>query len=65
MLNPDFRDMLSALCDENAEFLLIGAYALAANAYLGILIADRELNGALEEGTQDAHITASDSPGPR
>ncbi len=65
MLNPDFRDMLSALCDENAEFLLIGAYALAANAYLGILIADRELNGALEEGTQDAPATASDSPGPR
>ncbi len=31
MLNPDFRDMLSALCDENVEFLLIGAYALAAH----------------------------------
>ena len=30
MLNPDFRDMLSALCNENAEFLLVGAYALAA-----------------------------------
>ncbi len=31
MLNPDFRDMLSALCNENAEFLLVGAYALAAH----------------------------------
>jgi hypothetical protein len=30
LLNPDFRDMLSALCDENAEFLLVDAYALAA-----------------------------------
>jgi len=30
LLNPDFRDMLSALCNENAEFLLVGAYALAA-----------------------------------
>jgi hypothetical protein len=30
-LNPDFRDMLSALCDEGAEFLLVGAYAMAAH----------------------------------
>jgi predicted nucleotidyltransferase len=29
LLNPDFRDMLSALSDERAEFLLVGAYALA------------------------------------
>jgi hypothetical protein len=27
MLNPDFRDMFSALCDEGVEFLLVGAYA--------------------------------------
>ncbi len=31
LLNPDFRDMLSALCNENVEFLLVGAYALAAH----------------------------------
>jgi hypothetical protein len=31
VLNPDFRDMLSALCDEKVEFLLVGAYALAAH----------------------------------
>lgn len=31
MLNPDFRDMLSALSDEAAEFLLVGAYALAVH----------------------------------
>ena len=31
MLNPDFRDMLSALCEESAEFLLVGAYAPAAH----------------------------------
>ena len=30
LLNPDFRDMLSALCAEKAEFLIVGAYALAA-----------------------------------
>jgi hypothetical protein len=31
VLNPDFRDMLSALYAEGAEFLLVGAYALAAH----------------------------------
>jgi len=30
-VNPDFRDMLSALCDAGADFLVIGAYALAAH----------------------------------
>jgi hypothetical protein len=31
MLNPDFRDMLSALCVHKVEFLLVGAYAMAAH----------------------------------
>lgn len=31
MLNPDFRDMLSALSEEGVEFLLVGAFALAAH----------------------------------
>jgi predicted nucleotidyltransferase len=31
MLNPDYRDMLSALSDEGVEFLLVGAFALAAH----------------------------------
>ena len=31
MLNPDFRDMLSLLYDGGVEFLLVGAYALAAH----------------------------------
>lgn len=31
MLNPDFREMLSALTEEDAEFLVIGAYALAVH----------------------------------
>ena len=31
MLNPDFRDMLSALSARQAEFLLVGAYALAGH----------------------------------
>ncbi len=35
LLNPDFRDMLSALCDEEVEFLLVGAYALAVQSAAG------------------------------
>ena len=30
-MNPDFRDMLSALCDANADFLIVGAYAMAVH----------------------------------
>ena len=30
-LNPDFKDMLSALSDAGVEFVLVGAYALAAH----------------------------------
>lgn len=31
MLNPDFRDMLSAFSDRRVEYLLVGGYALAAH----------------------------------
>lgn len=31
MLNPDFRDILSEFCGAGIEFLLVGAYALAAH----------------------------------
>lgn len=31
MLNPDYRDMLSAFEDESVEYLVVGAYALAAH----------------------------------
>jgi hypothetical protein len=34
MLNQDYRDMLSCLRDEAVEFLLVGAYALAAHGYV-------------------------------
>src|SRR5439155_7399665 len=30
LLNPDFRDMLSILNEEKVEYLVVGAYALAA-----------------------------------
>src|SRR5690606_26872519 len=31
MLNPAFRDMLSAFSAENVEYLVVGAFALAAH----------------------------------
>ena len=33
MLNNDYKDMLRALLDEQVEFLLVGAYALACHGY--------------------------------
>jgi len=34
ILNPDFSDMLSALNARKAEYMVVGAYALAAHGYL-------------------------------
>ena len=31
MLNPDFRDILSAFTEEQVDFIIVGAYALAAH----------------------------------
>ena len=33
MLNPDFKEMLLCLRDEGVEFLVVGAYALAAHGF--------------------------------
>jgi hypothetical protein len=33
MWNEDYKEMLSALCAENVEFIPIGAYALAAHGF--------------------------------
>jgi hypothetical protein len=30
VLNPDFRDILSAFIEKRVEFIVVGAYALAA-----------------------------------
>jgi len=32
-MNPNFRDLLSALIAEGAEFLIVGAYALAVHGF--------------------------------
>jgi predicted nucleotidyltransferase len=33
MLNNDYKDMLSALSEANVEYILVGAYAIAAHGY--------------------------------
>lgn len=33
MLNPDYQDILQIFSDEAVEYLLVGAYALAAHGY--------------------------------
>jgi len=33
MLNPDFKDILSCLRDERVDFIVVGAYALAAHGF--------------------------------
>ena len=33
MFNPDFKDMLRALSDAQIDFLLVGAYAVAAHGH--------------------------------
>jgi hypothetical protein len=33
MLNPDFKEMLSCLKGEGVEFIVVGAYALAAHGF--------------------------------
>ena len=51
-MNPDYRDMLSALSEEGVEFLVVGAYALAAHGLpratgdIDILIRPTEANAS-------------------
>jgi len=33
MLNPDFKEMLSCLKEEEVDFIVVGAYALAAHGF--------------------------------
>ncbi|MCP4346824.1 MAG: hypothetical protein GY795_15015 [Desulfobacterales bacterium] len=34
MLNPDFKDMLSVFSEERVEYMVVGAYALAAHGFV-------------------------------
>jgi predicted nucleotidyltransferase len=33
MLNQDFRDILSAFCDEKVDFIVVGAYAMSFHGF--------------------------------
>jgi hypothetical protein len=33
MLNQDYKEMLSTLLEEKVNFILVGAYAMAAHGY--------------------------------
>ena len=52
MLNPDFKDMLSCLKGEGAEFLVVGAYALAAH---GFPRATGDIDIWVRSGPENAH----------
>lgn len=76
MLNPDFRDMLSAFAAEDVEFLVVGAYALAAHGVpratgdLDLWIrpatenADRVLRALREFGAPTTELTREDLVSP-
>ena len=72
MLNPDFRDMLWCLTEEKVEFLIVGAYALAAHGLpratgdIDILVrreaenAQRVLRAIVKFGAPTAHLSEQD-----
>ena len=76
MLNRDYRDMLSAFDEENVEYLVVGAYALAAHGApratgdLDLWIrptpenADRALRALKVFGAPTHDLTASDLADP-
>ena len=52
LLNPDFRDMLSAFNEEKVEYLLIGAYALAVH---GVPRATGDMDIWIRSTSENAH----------
>ena len=76
MLNPDFKEMLSCLKDEKAEFLVVGAYALAAHGFpratgdLDIWVrnssenAQRVMQALLKFGAPSSHLSVDDFTAP-
>ena len=54
MLNPDFRDMLSCLNEEGVDFIVVGAYALAAH---GLVRATGDIDGAPTSGLSAEDFT--------
>ncbi len=51
LLNPDFRDMLSAFSDERVEFMVVGAFALAAH---GVVRATGDIDLWIQRSAENA-----------
>lgn len=76
MLNPDFRDMLWCLTEEKVDFLIVGAYALAAHGLpratgdIDILVrrdaenAGRIMRAVAKFGAPTSHISEEDFMSP-
>jgi len=72
LLNSDFRDILFAFCEEKVEFMLVGAYAVAAHGVprapgdIGLWIkcsqenADRVLSALKRFGAPAANFSTAD-----
>lgn len=72
MLNPDFKDMLSCLNDEQVEYIVVGAYALAAHGFvratgdIDIWVrssgdnAPKVINALMKFGAPTAHLSEED-----
>lgn len=77
MLNPDFKEMLSCLKEEKADFIIIGAYALAAHGFpratgdIDIWVgnnpdnARKVLRSLIRFGAPAAHLTEEDFAAPQ
>lgn len=56
MLNPDFKDMLSAFAEGDVDYLIVGAYALAAH---GVPRATGDLDLWIRSTTENAERVLS------
>jgi hypothetical protein len=76
MLNPDFKEMLSCLKDEGVDFIVVGAYALAAHGFpratgdIDIWVrnsfesAGKIMRALVKFGVPTSHLSAEDFTAP-
>jgi hypothetical protein len=76
MLNPDFKEMLSCLKDEEVDFIIVGAYALAAHGFpratgdIDIWVrnnsenAQKIMHALMKFGAPISHLSAEDFTAP-